>query len=163
MAAWKLLLNIFHWVLKAIEIGYRIQFVHRPPRFNSMVFTTGKPKTTTFVDRLIHSHRNFATTQEVPDVRFRRLSLAVSGSFIQPSLISSQIHNMDGCSTGSSVTPGHPHSELHRWLADFGPVSRACTSTLGCRPHSSQISGVETGRQEMCSLSCPEDVFGGCI
>ncbi len=62
-------------------MGYRIQFVHRPQRFNSMVFTTRKHKTSTFVDGLIFSHRNFAT-QEVPDVRFRRLSLEVLGSFI---------------------------------------------------------------------------------
>ncbi len=54
--------------------------------------------------------------------------------------------------------------KLHRRLADSGSVSRACASTSAYRPSSSRISGVETQRQEMRSLSCSEDnVFGGCM
>ncbi len=71
---------------------------------------------------------------------------------------------MHGCSTGSSVTPGHPHFKLHKRLAVSGSVSRACASTSVCRPSSSRISGVETQRQEKRSLTCSEDnVFGGCM
>ncbi len=112
----------------------------------------------------LFSYRNIATTQEVPEVRFWGRSLPVSGSSVRPSLVTPHIHEMHGCSSGSSATPGHPHFKLHRRLADSGTVSRACASTSGCRPSSSRISGVETQRQEKRSLSCSEDnVFGGCM
>ncbi len=112
----------------------------------------------------LFSYRNIATTQEVPEVRFWGRSLPLSGSSVRPSLVTPHIHEMHGCSSGSSATPGHPHFKLHRRLADSGRVSRACASTSGCRPSSSRISGVETQRQEKRSLSCSEDnVFGGCM
>ncbi len=64
----------------------------------------------------------------------------------------------------AALTPGHPHFKLQRRLADSGTVSRTCASTSRCRPSSSRISGVETQRQEKCSLFCSEDnVFGGCM
>ncbi len=110
----------------------------------------------------LFSYRNIATTQEVPEVRFRGRSLPVSGSSIRPSLVTPHIHEMHGCSSGSSTTPGHPHFKLHRRLAGSGSVSGASASTSGCRPSSSRISGVETQRQEKRSLSCSEDnVFRG--
>lgn len=55
-------------------------------------------------------------------------SLPVSGPSIWPCLVTLQIHKLYGCKTGSFATPGHPHFELLRWLADFGSVSRACLS-----------------------------------
>ncbi len=110
----------------------------------------------------LFSYRNIASTQEVPEVRFRGRSLPVSGSSIRPSLVTPHIHEMHGCSSGSSTTPGHPHFKLHRRLADSGSISGASASTSGCHPSSSRISGVETQRQEKRSLSCSEDnVFRG--
>ncbi len=70
----------------------------------------------------IFSRRNLATTQEVPEVRFRGRSLPVSGSSVRPSFVTPHVHEMHGCSTGSSATPGHPHFKLHRRLADSGSV-----------------------------------------
>ncbi len=110
----------------------------------------------------IFSRRNIATTQEVPEVRFWGRSLPVLGSSIQPSFVTPHVYEMHGCSTGSSVTPGHPHFKLHKRLADSGTVSRASTSR--CRPSWSRISGFETQRQEKFSLSCSENnVSGGCM
>ncbi len=44
------------------------------------------------------------------------------------------------------------------FIDDFGSVSRARTSTLGCRPRLSQVSGVEA----QCHVKHPEDnVFKG--
>jgi len=89
----------------------------------------------------IFSHGNYATTQEVPEVRFRGWSLPISGSYIWPSLVTPHMHKMHGCSTGSFTTAGHPHFKLHRRLVDTRPVSRACATTY--RPSSSLNSGLE--------------------
>lgn len=54
----------------------------------------------------IFSHRNSATIQEVPEVRFWGQSQLISSSSIQPSLVTPHIYKMHGCSSASVVTPG---------------------------------------------------------
>jgi len=44
LAVWKLLPNIFHWVLQIIESGYRIQFGSCPPRFLGVPLSLVDPK-----------------------------------------------------------------------------------------------------------------------
>ncbi len=108
----------------------------------------------------IFSHRNIATTQEVPEVRFGGEAYQYR---VLPFGLALSPRTYTKC-MDAALTPGHPHFKLQRRLADSGTVSRACASTLRCRPSSSRISGVETQRQEKCSLSCSEDnVFGGCM
>ena len=105
----------------------------------------------------IFSYRDFATTQEIPEVRFRGRSIPVSGSSFRPSLITPHVHKMHGCSAGSITTPGHSHFELYRRLADTSAIARDGATTQGHRVSSSSFSGVETQHREECSLSGPEN------
>ncbi len=69
---------------------------------------------------------------------------------------------MCGCCSGSSATPGHPHTESHRQLVDFSSIGADGGSTSRCRSRSHDKAGVETKRQEKCAFSITEDHLSGC-
>ncbi len=58
-------------------------------------------------------------SQEVPEVCFQGQSLPISGSSLRPNTLTLNFHEVRGCCPGSSATPGHPHTQLHRRLVDF--------------------------------------------
>ncbi len=47
-------------------------------------------------------------SQEVPEV-----CLPISGSSLQPCTLTPHFYEVCGCCSGSPVTPGHPHTQLH--------------------------------------------------
>ncbi len=64
---------------------------------------------------------------------------------------------MRGCCTGSSATPGHPHTQLHRRLVDFSSFRADGGSTSRCRSRSHERVGVKTKCKEKCAVSIPEN------
>ncbi len=58
-------------------------------------------------------------SQEVPDFCFQGRSLPISGYSLRPSTLTPNFHEVCGCCSGSSASPGHPHTQLHRQLVDF--------------------------------------------
>ncbi|KAL0154164.1 hypothetical protein M9458_050623, partial [Cirrhinus mrigala] len=102
-----------------------------------------------------------SSTQEVPEVCFQGRSLPISGSSVRPSTLPPPLYEVCGCSSGSSATPGHPHTQLHRRLADPSPVGDGGSSASRCRSRSHEGAGVETERQEKCAFSTTEDHLSG--
>ncbi len=96
-------------------------------------------------------------SQEVPEVRFQGQSLPISGSSLRPSTLTSNFHEVRGCCTGSSATPGHPHTQLHRRLVDFSSFRADGGSTSRCRSRSHERVGVKTKCKEKCAVSIPEN------
>ncbi len=80
-------------------------------------------------------------SQEVPEVCFQGQSLPVSGSSLRLSTLTPYFHEVCGCCSGSSATPGHPHTQL--------------------RSRSYERVGVKTKRQEKCAFSITEDHLSG--
>ncbi len=66
-------------------------------------------------------------------------------------------HEVCGCCSGSSATPGHPHTQLHRRLVYFSSVKVDGGSTLRCRSHSYERVGIKTKRQEKCAFSITDN------
>ncbi|KAL0153790.1 hypothetical protein M9458_050906, partial [Cirrhinus mrigala] len=66
-------------------------------------------------------------------------------------------HEECGCCSGSAVTPGHPHTQLHQRLFDFGSIGAHGGSTSRCCSCSYERAGVETERQEECAVSITEN------
>ncbi len=60
------------------------------------------------------------------------------------------------------MTPGHPHTQLHRRLVDFSSFGAVGGSTSRCRSRSYERVGVKTKRQEKCAFSFTEDHLSGC-
>ncbi len=87
-------------------------------------------------------------SQEVPEVRFQGQSLPISGSSLRPSTLTPNFHEVRGCCTGSSATPGHPHTQLHRRLVDFSSFRAVGGSTSRCRSSSHERVGVKTKCKE---------------
>ncbi len=52
-------------------------------------------------------------SQEVPEVCVQEQSLPISGFSLRPSNLTPYFHEVCGCCSGSSATPGHPHTQLH--------------------------------------------------
>ncbi|KAI2649994.1 ORF V: Enzymatic polyprotein [Labeo rohita] len=129
--------DIEHVPLPDRESGFYSRYFLVPKKDGGAASNFGSSRDAYFHIEILPQHRKFLR------FAFGGRSLLVSGSSIRPSSVTPHVYKMHGCSTGSSATPGHPHFELHRRLAHSGPVSRACASTSGCRPSSSQISGVE--------------------
>ncbi|KAL0170784.1 hypothetical protein M9458_035380, partial [Cirrhinus mrigala] len=77
-------------------------------------------------------------------------SIPISGSSVRPSTLTPHFHEVCGCSSGSSVTPGHPHTQLYRRLVDIRAVGG---STPRCYSHPHERAGVETEHQEKCAFS----------
>ncbi len=96
-------------------------------------------------------------SQEVPEVRFQGQSLPISGSSLRPSTLTPNFHEVRGCCTGSSATPGHPHTQLHRRLVDFSSFRADGGSTSRCRSRSHERVGVKTKCKEKCAVSIPEN------
>ncbi len=82
-------------------------------------------------------------SQEVPEVRFQGQSLPISGSSLRPSTLTPNFHEVRGCCTGSSATPGHPHTQLHRRLVDFSSFRADGGSTSRCCSRSHERVGVK--------------------
>ncbi len=53
-------------------------------------------------------------SQEVPEVCFQGQSLPISDFSLRPSTLTPYFHEVCGCYSGSSVTSGHLHTQLHR-------------------------------------------------
>ncbi len=87
-------------------------------------------------------------SQEVPEVCFQGQSLPISGSSLRPSTLTPYFHEVCGCCSGSSATPGHPHTQLHRRLVDFSSFRADGGSTSRCRSRSYETVGVKAKRQE---------------
>ncbi len=58
--------------------------------------------------RRLFPHIHPSQSQEVPEVRFQGQSLPISGSSLRPNTLTPKFHEVRGCCTGSSATPGHP-------------------------------------------------------
>ncbi|KAI2647016.1 Transposon Ty3-G Gag-Pol polyprotein [Labeo rohita] len=71
------------------------------------------------------------------------------------------LYEVCGCSSGSTATPGHPHTQLHRRLADPSSVGDGGSSASRCRSRSHEGAGVETERQEKCAFSTTENHLSG--
>ncbi len=78
-----------------------------------------------------------SSTQEVPEVCFRGRSLPLSGSSVRPCTLTPNFHKVCGCCSGSTATPGHPHTKLYGRLVDSSSISPYGGSTLRCcsRPY----------------------------
>ncbi len=99
-------------------------------------------------------------SQEVPEVCFQGQSLPISGCSLRPNTLTPNFHEVRGCWSGSSTTPGHPHTQLRRWLVDFSSFRADCGSTSRCRSRSDERVGVKTKCQENCAFSITEDYLG---
>ncbi|KAL0152958.1 hypothetical protein M9458_051736 [Cirrhinus mrigala] len=122
LAAWKCLPNVSQWVLHTVERGYRIQFGSPPPLFFYKVLPT-----------LVSPEQALVMEQEV-NALLRKEAIKVEASCLQPRTLTPHFHEVYGCSSGSSATPGHPHTKLFRRLvdissnrADGGSTSRCCS------------------------------------
>ncbi len=100
-------------------------------------------------------------SQEVPEVCFQGQSLPISGSSLRPSTLTPYFHEVCGCCSGSSATPGHPHTQLHRRLVDFSSFRADDGSTSRCHSRSYERVGVKAKRQEKCAFSITEDHLSG--
>ncbi len=100
-------------------------------------------------------------SQKVPEVCFQGQSLPVSGSSLRLSTLTPYFHEVCGCCSGSSATPGHPHTQLHRRLVDFSSSRADGGSTSRCCSRSYERVGVKTKRQEKCAFSITEDHLSG--
>ncbi len=96
-------------------------------------------------------------SQEVPEVCFQGQSLPISGSSLRPSTLTPNFHEVCGCCSGSSATPGHPHTQLHKRLVDFSSFRADGGLTSRCRSRSAKRVGVKTKCQEKCAVSITED------
>jgi hypothetical protein len=71
---------------------------------------------------------------------------------------------MHGCSSSTPEARGRQGAQLHRRLADTGPVARAGDSASRCRPRPHPEPGAETQHKEECVDALPEDyVPGSCM
>ncbi|KAI2666213.1 Transposon Ty3-I Gag-Pol polyprotein [Labeo rohita] len=98
-----------------------------------------------------------SSTQEVLEVCFQGRSIPISGSSVRPSTLPPHFHKVCGCCSGSAVTPGHPHTQLHQRLVDSGSIGAHGGSTSRCCSCSYERAGVETERQEECAVSITEN------
>ncbi len=64
---------------------------------------------------------------------------------------------MRGCCPGFSATPGHPHIQLNRRLADFSSFRADGGLTLRCRSRSDERVRVKTKCKEKCAVSITEN------
>ncbi len=119
-------------------------------------FVTIDLKDAYFHISILPSHRKF--------LRFAfqaKQSLPISGSSFRPSTLTPYFHEVCGCCSGSSATPGHPHTQLHRRLVDFSSFRADGGSTSRCRSRSYEGVGVKAKRQEKCAFSITEDHLSG--
>ncbi len=105
-------------------------------------------------DAYFHIHPS--QSQEVPEVRFQGQSLPISGSSLRTNTLTPNFHEVRGCCPGSSVTLGHPHTQLHRRFVDFSSFRADGGSTLRCRSRSYERVGVKTKFKEKCAVSITE-------
>ncbi len=70
-------------------------------------------------------------------------SVPISGSSLRPCNLTPHFYGVCGCCAGSSVTPGHPHTQPHRHLVDISSIRADGGSALRCRSRS-QRAGVKT-------------------
>ncbi len=103
-----------------------------------------------------------SSTHEVPGVCFRGWSIPVSGSSVRPVTLTLHFHEVCGCCPGSVATPGHPHTQLYRWLVDFSSVRADGGSASRCRPRPFEIAGAAAERQVECAFSATENHLSGC-
>ncbi len=66
------------------------------------------------------------------------------------------------CCSGSSVTPGHPHTEVHWRLVDTSSIRADGGLALRCHSCSHERAGVKTKCQEKCAFSTTENHLSGC-
>ncbi len=108
-------------------------------------------------DWFVTSYIHPSQSQEVPEICFQGQSLPISGSSLRPSTLTPNFHEVCGCCSGSSVTPGHPHTQLHRRLVDFSSFRADGGSTSRYRSRSYERVGVKTKCQEKCAVSITEN------
>ncbi len=96
-------------------------------------------------------------SQEVPEVCFQGQSLPISGSSRRPSTLTPNFHEVCGCCSGCSVTPGYPHTQLHRQLVDLSSFRADGVLTLRCRSGSNERVVFKTKCQEKCVFSITEN------
>ncbi len=77
---------------------------------------------------------------------FLRFSFWGKGSFFRPCTLTPHFHEVCGCCSGSSVTPGHPHTQPHRRLVDISSIIFRADGSLAlrCRSRSHERAGVKT-------------------
>ncbi len=105
---------------------------------------------------------NYSSTPEVPKVCFQGQSIPILGSSFRPSTLTPHFHEVGGCSSGSLVTLGHPHTELHLWLVDSSSIRAVSSSASRCRSRSHERLGVKAKCKEKCASSSIEDHLSGC-
>jgi hypothetical protein len=64
--AWQNLTNISPWVLRTVEIGYRLQFQVRPPKFNGVVWTLVHPEQGLVLGQEVNSLLEKGAIERVP-------------------------------------------------------------------------------------------------
>ncbi len=96
-------------------------------------------------------------SQEFLEVRVQGQSLPISCSSLRPNSLIPNFHEVCGCSPGSSATPGHPHTQLHRRLTDFSSFRADGGSTSRCRSRSDERVGVKIKYKEKCAVSITEN------
>ncbi len=64
--------------------------------------------------------------------------------------------------SSSTVTPGHPHTQLYRRLVDISSIGADVGSASRCHSRSYERAGVKTKRQEECAFSTTENHLSGC-
>ncbi len=77
-------------------------------------------------------HIHPSVSQEVPEFRFWGQSIPISGSSVQPRIITPHFHKMRRCSPGASSALGYSHYELHRQLVDSSSVTSVGSAASRC-------------------------------
>ncbi len=80
-----------------------------------------------------------------------------SGSSALPVGLTPHFHKVCRCCLGSVATPGHPHTELHRWLVDISSVRADGGLASRCRRRPYERTGVTAKGQEKCAFSSTEN------
>lgn len=105
------------------------------------------------------SHQNYARTQEVSQVRFSGRSMPISSASFWPSSVPTHIYQMNGCSAGFSVTPGHPCIQINCQLVDSSPVKGTSSTASRCCARSHKGFGTQVEPDEECAFSTTENHF----
>ncbi len=100
-------------------------------------------------------------TQEVPGVCFWEWSLPILCSFFRLCTLTPNFDEVCGCCSGSTATPGHPHTQLYRRLTDISSIGTDGGSASRCRSRPYERAGVKAKHQEKCAFFTTENHLSG--
>ncbi len=91
--------------------------------------------------------------------RFWGQIIPISGSSVQPSIITPHFHEMRRCSSGASASSEYSHIEQHQRLVDSSSVASVGSSASRWHSGAHERVGVMAKCQKECAFSTTEDHF----